>query len=194
MEEKILNEEESLELISQMIRNTKHNLESGKGKPFLIFGYISIAVSIAVYALLVKTDSFYVNLLWWAIPVLGGLTIYAFGRIENKYVKTYIDRTINTIWGVIGTVMILISFSAFFVHNLPMVSIMLLMSGMATTLTGFIIKYPVIIICGILGTLTCTIPFIVNGYAQVLIFAAAIFIMMVIPGHFLNFKGKNTNV
>ena len=59
MEDKILNEKESLELISKMIQNTQNKLESGKGKPFLIFGYIAFIVSIAVYALLKTTNNQY---------------------------------------------------------------------------------------------------------------------------------------
>jgi len=194
MEDKILNEKESLELISKMIQNTQNKLESGEGKPFLIFGYISVIISIAVYALLVTTNNQFANLLWWAIPLLGGLFMYMFGRRKDKYAKTYIDRIINTVWGVIGTVMILVSFSAFIIHSFPMVSLMLLLSGIATTLTGLIIKYIPIVICGICGTLTCALPFIFIGYEQVLIFTVAVFIMMVIPGHILNYKGRKSNV
>ncbi len=190
MEDKILNEKDSLELISKMIQNTQLKLESGKGKPFLIFGYITVIVSIAVYVLISITNNENSNLLWYAIPVLGSVSMYLFGRSEKKYSKTYIDRIINNVWAVIGTAMILTSFSAFFVYNLPIVSLMLLLSGIAATLTGFIIKYPAIIICGILGALSCILPFIIKGYAQALIFAFAIFIMMVVPGHILQYKGR----
>ncbi len=38
MEERKLNEKESLELITRMIRNTKHNLEIGDGNIFLFWG------------------------------------------------------------------------------------------------------------------------------------------------------------
>jgi len=194
MEDKILNEKESLELISKMIQNTQTKLESGKGKPFLIFGYIAFIVSIAVYVLLVTTNNQYANLLWWAIPLLGGLFMYKFGRSKDKYAKTYIDRMINTVWAVIGTVMILVSFFAFFNHSFPMVSLMLLLSGIASTLTGLIIKYVPIVICGIIGTLTCVLPFLFYGSEKVLIYTVAVFVMMVIPGHILNYKGRKANV
>ena len=51
MEDRQLNEKESLELIAQMIRNTQHGLEKGKGIPFLIWGYVTITVSLAVWYL-----------------------------------------------------------------------------------------------------------------------------------------------
>jgi hypothetical protein len=190
MEDKILNEKESLELISQMIRNTQQKLESGHGKPFLIFGYISIVISLAVYGLLVMTNSYYSNLLWYAIPVLGAAFMFMFGRKKEKYVKTYIDRIINNTWGVIGAAMILIAICAFF-FRLPVISVILLLSGIAITLTGLTIKFKPIIVCGIIGMATCILPFIFKGDEQVLIFAAAIFIMMVIPGHILHLKSRN---
>ena len=42
MEERKLNEKESLELITRMIRNTKHNLEIGDGNIFLFWGYLTV--------------------------------------------------------------------------------------------------------------------------------------------------------
>ena len=56
MEEKPLNEKESLELITQMIRNTQKKMEKGSGLPFLIWGYVTIAVSLAVWTYRVGTE------------------------------------------------------------------------------------------------------------------------------------------
>lgn len=44
MEERKLNEKESLELIAQMIQNTKNRLETNCGMPFL-FGDIPLSLS-----------------------------------------------------------------------------------------------------------------------------------------------------
>lgn len=38
MEDKKLNEKESLELIAQMIQNTRRNLDEGSGNMFLVWG------------------------------------------------------------------------------------------------------------------------------------------------------------
>lgn len=50
MEEKKLNEQESLALITSMINDTRERLAENSGRPFLIWGYTSIAVSILEYA------------------------------------------------------------------------------------------------------------------------------------------------
>ena len=64
MEERKLNEKESLELIAQMIQNTKNRLETNCGMPFLFWGYTTLFVSLLVWFLVVTTG----NLLL-AIPI-----------------------------------------------------------------------------------------------------------------------------
>ena len=49
MEEKKLSEQESLELISQMIRSTRTNLEVGSGNQFLDWGYFTAALSVLLF-------------------------------------------------------------------------------------------------------------------------------------------------
>ena len=49
MEDKKLNEKESLELITQMIQNTRQNLDTGSGNMFLVWGYVSVLVTCLLY-------------------------------------------------------------------------------------------------------------------------------------------------
>jgi len=44
MEEKKINEKESLELISQMIQSTKEYMEIGSGKPFHLLGLLHCGI------------------------------------------------------------------------------------------------------------------------------------------------------
>ena len=48
MNDRVLNEKESLELIAQMIQNTKSRMTRNSGAPFLIWGYTTIIVSLLV--------------------------------------------------------------------------------------------------------------------------------------------------
>ena len=61
MEEKILSEKESLELISKMISETKNKLERGGGNIFLLWGYLGVCVSLIVYGLLNFTQNYAVQ-------------------------------------------------------------------------------------------------------------------------------------
>lgn len=56
MNDRVLNEKESLELIAQMIQNTKSRMTRNSGAPFLIWGYTTIIVSLLVWFLLKETE------------------------------------------------------------------------------------------------------------------------------------------
>ena len=71
MEEKKLNERESLELITRMIQETKNKLEVGDGNVLLIWGYVSVLTAILVYVLLLLAQTPQVNWLWFLIPLIG---------------------------------------------------------------------------------------------------------------------------
>ena len=56
MEERKLNEKESLELIAQMIQNSKKNLQVGRGNQFILWGWLSAITSLAVMVMLMCPD------------------------------------------------------------------------------------------------------------------------------------------
>ena len=59
MNDRVLNEKESLELIAQMIQNTKSRMTRNSGAPFLIWGYTTIIVSLLVWFLLKETGNYH---------------------------------------------------------------------------------------------------------------------------------------
>jgi len=193
MEDKILNEKESLELISKMIRNSQQKIKQGNGLTFLIFGYTTLAISLLVYYLLKTTENNWYNLVWLGIPVIGFILLYFFKKDKPKYAKTYIDRVVNNVWTVIGSAVFLVSFTAGFVR-IPVLPILILLLGIATAITGLVIKFRPVVIGGVLGIISFVLPFVMFGYEQVLIYGICVFVMMVIPGHILNYKGRKANV
>lgn len=60
MEDKKLNEQESLELIARMIRNSKRNVRENAGGPALIGGYATVLTSLLVYAGWMLTHQYYI--------------------------------------------------------------------------------------------------------------------------------------
>ena len=44
MEERKLDAQESIELITRMIRNTRRRLATNAGRPFLVWGYTTVAL------------------------------------------------------------------------------------------------------------------------------------------------------
>lgn len=191
MEEKQLNEKESLELIAQMIRNTQHSLEKGKGIPFLIWGYVTIAVSLAVWYLFSTTGNPQWNFLWIAIPVVGFPLMLVNLKKGSKQPKTYIDKVINYVWLVIGVSAFIPSFASAFMAGFPILFLVILLISIGTAITGLVIKFTPLIVAGFVGMFLSVLCLVLrNSYDSILVFAALFLIVQVIPGHILNWKGR----
>lgn len=190
MEEKKLSEKESLELIAQMIRNTQQKLERGNGIPFLIWGYATVAVSILVWYLFSSTGNPHWNFLWFLIPVIGFPTMMWNVRKQEKGIKTYIDKVISYVWIAFGVAGIVVSTSAMFLSSVPILFIVVLLMSVGTAITGLVIQFKPIIFSGFAGMLLSYLCLLVKEYEVILVFALIFLVMMVIPGHILNWKGR----
>ena len=102
MDNKKLNEQESLELITQMIQNTKFKMVKNAGTPFLVWGYMTVVTSLLVWYLLKETGNYYWQFLWLLMPAVSyPVTIYS-QRKKQRMAKTYIDRIVGYVWVVFG--------------------------------------------------------------------------------------------
>ena len=192
MEDKVLTEKESLDLISQMIRNTRSRLEDNSGIPFLIWGYTTVIVAVVVWSLVTTSGNYLWHWLWFAIPVFGGTLwlLHNKKQLNNRSrVITFVDRAISHVWMVFGIASFMISIIALLTY-IPILFIVLLTMGMATAITGLIIRFKPIIFSGFIGILFSPLCVIVRDTSSILIFAAIFVLMMVIPGHMLNYTAK----
>jgi hypothetical protein len=192
MEDKVLTEKESLDLISQMIRNTRSRLEDNSGIPFLIWGYTTVIVAVIVWSLVTTSGNYLWHWLWFAIPVFGGTLwlLHNKKQLNNRSrVITFVDRAISHVWMVFGIASFMISIISFLTY-IPILFIILLTMGMATAITGLIIRFKPIIFSGFIGILFSPLCVIVRDTSSILIFAAIFVLMMVIPGHMLNYTAK----
>ena len=102
MDNKKLNEQESLELITQMIQNTKFKMVKYAGTPFLVWGYMTVVTSLLVWYLLKETGNYYWQFLWLLMPAVSyPVTIYS-QRKKQRMARTYIDRIVGYVWVVFG--------------------------------------------------------------------------------------------
>lgn len=192
MEDKVLTEKESLDLISQMIRNTRSRLEDNSGIPFLIWGYTTVIVAVIVWSLVTTSGNYLWHWLWFAIPVFGGTLwlLHNKKQLNNRSrVITFVDRAISHVWMVFGIASFMISIISFLTY-IPILFIVLLTMGMATAITGLMIRFKPIIFSGFIGILFSPLCVIVRDTSSILIFAAIFVLMMVIPGHMLNYTAK----
>ena len=106
MEEKQLNEKESLELITQMINSSKKNMEIGQGNYLLVWGYFTTALSIILFTLITLTH----NLVWswgWMLMFVVWPLIAYWKKQQPPKVVTYTDKVIMQVWQVMGWMFII---------------------------------------------------------------------------------------
>lgn len=204
MENVNFTEKESLELISQMIQQSKKNLKIGDGNVLLYYGYTAIILAITVYTLV----SFTHDTMWsaiWFLMFLPLILISAAKKKSKPQVTTHMDKAINSTWSILGwlfvlSVVIIAIFglvvgTCYFSLMLPL---SLLYAGIGISITGVIINFklmiytPIVAFIAAIYMLISLIPgtFISNWWN--LIFGASFLIMMVIPGHLLNHKAKES--
>ena len=191
-EEKTMTNQESLDLIARMIRNTQDRIERGAGKPFLIWGYTTLAVSLAVWYALKTTGNHHWNWLWFAIPAVGLACRMFSGRKSGpKMATTFIDQAVKQIWTTLGICATGLSlYAAFSDHHIPILFMIALLVFAGEAITGGIIKLPYIKFMGLTGMLlSFGLPFL-SGFDQVLGFGGLFLATMIVPGHIMNTQSR----
>lgn len=200
MKEKLFSEKDSLELISQMLKQTRQNLEVGSGNIFLYYGYAALVISLLVFVLVFFTE----NPVWaalWFIMFIASFLIQRKAEKNKPHAITYMDKAISNTWSVLSvlfllTVLAIVALGWYmgrfeFVLMLPL---SLLYAGIGSSITGVIINVRALIY-------TPLVAFIIGIYMLVellaggeptaywhLYFGMSFVLMMIIPGHLINRK------
>lgn len=203
MEDKKLNEKESLALITQMINSSKENMEIGQGNIMLIYGYFTTALSIVLFVLISLTHNFIWSWGWMLMFVIWPIMSYR-QRQKPPKVVTYTDKVISKVWQVMGWMFIvtfltigIIEFSfARYIDFILMLPLSLIYCGIGVSITGIIIQERWM-------TYTPQIAFIIAIYMLTMLmigekattlwylyFGLSFVFMMIIPGHIVNNKAK----
>jgi len=197
MEEKNLTEKESLALIANMIQSTQRSIENTSGKHFLVWGYLTTIVTLAVWWTVKETGNPMWQWLFMLIPLIGVLWLFSQIKKEKKEKtpQNFVGKVIGYIWMTFGTSMGLTSFMAGLLYSLgfvptsiPVLFMVVLLAGMGTALTGMVARYKVFIISGVLGILLSVVCLFVRGIDGMLVCSLAFILIMIIPGHIINYK------
>lgn len=203
MEERTLNEKESLALITQMISSSKKNMEIGQGNYMLIWGYFTTALSIILFALVNLTHSFIWSWGWMLMFVMWPIMSYR-QRQKPPRVVTYTDKVISQVWQVMGWMFIvtfltigIIEFSfARYIDFILMLPLSLIYCGIGISITGIIIQERWMtyapLIAFIIAIYMLTILMIGEKATTLwyLYFGLSFVFMMIIPGHIVNNKAR----
>ncbi len=197
-------EKESLELISQMLRQTKQNLEVGSGNQFLYHGYTALVLSVVIFFLLHITG----NPAWaalWFLMFLPSILIHFKTAHQKPAVVTYMEKAIHNTWAVIGSLfgltvaaLLLIGFLRGLIFDFGlMLPLSLIYCSIGTSITGVILKDRAL-------TYLPLVAFLVAVYMLVALvarqditpmwhlwFGLSFLFIMIIPGHLLNKKSES---
>lgn len=192
MEDRKLTEKESLELITRMIQETQAHTARYAAYPLLIWGYMTLAISMIVWGVLSFVGNYHqVQYLWFLLPVVAfPLTLY-YARKDGvkRGTRNYIDRITGQIWLVFGCVGFVLSLAAF-MGRVDIYFLIPILMGMGVTLSGCVSRFKPMIVLGTIGIALSFLALWVHGVDRLLVFAAIFVVMMVIPGHLLNRQMK----
>ena len=185
------NEEESMALIAEMIRNTQRKMERGAGTPMLVWGYATVLATLAVWTGIKLTNDYRVQFLWFLIPVIG-LPWMLFQRRRPPEVRTYVDKVVSYIWIVMGWSGFIISCLSFLgAIRTTILFIITLMMGQGSVLTGLVTRFRPLTIGGIVALLlSFALLYLTDIDLHLLTFALAFVAMGIIPGYILNRRAK----
>jgi len=206
MNDKIITEKESLEIITSMIARTKERYMLGDGNIILMWGYLTIAVCVLVWALLAVTHNPAMNWLWFLIWIIGGIAtpVMARKRSIRKGAKSYSDNIVSRIWSVVGacaiaSTMICLGFlltkgadtwSTMLIFALIIVPFAEIAQGVVINEKSLVWGGAAGMIAGIF-TICCIAGHItLNASWYMPVFITAFICMMVIPGHIINRKAR----
>lgn len=210
MEEKKLDAQESIELITRMIRNTRRRLERHSGRPYLIWGYTTVIISLLNYAFnLAGADPMW-SLTWFLIPILGFVLMRLFPEKKSTEPRTEIDRIVSALW-LVCTLSLIPVFTLCLFHGLSyrpsLFALITLVMSIGSAATGLIVRSKIYTVAGLLGMVgTAAIalwdyylkqlpdPGLIDSRMlnnEILIFAAIFVVMMVIPGHIINYRTRH---
>ena len=195
MEDKQLNAAESIALISRMIDNTRNRMLRNSGRPFLVWGYVTVFTTLLVMGAVYYFQNPKWNILWMLLPVLGALLMWLTRdkHTEGK-VSTFVDRVINNVWLVMGLTAWFVSLlSVFGDMPVPILFVILLMMGMGTAITGLVIRFVPAAVGGAAAIILAPVSLAATGYWVPALFIAGFVAMMIVPGHILNYKSNHTN-
>ena len=204
MEERKMNEAESLQLITSMINDSRARMSRDLGTPFLVWGYTTVVVAIIQALIVANVDDFMPYLwLWGAIPLIGWPLMLWLNRRDSGAVN-YIDRCVGAVWTGIGIASVFIPFYCGF--GISVFSTVVVLMGVGTYVTAVVIKDKIVKRIGVVAIIS-PVVFVIAKFAYVryhtvqdvayygglyltecIIFAVIIFMLLVVPGHILNRK------
>ena len=211
MEDKKINEQESLNLISNMIKQTNNHMALGAGNTFIAWGVILCVVSLSASIVIAMTHNGLWMWLYMAILVVGLPVEWCIKRsVKQKntgHVKTYIEDSIEKVWKCLGAILMFYPVMVLLLHGAkdPRVWMTMFFLGMflpflGSYITGVMLKSKGIERVSALAGGMCLMylatmvePDFVMTLNHTFVFPLCAIFSLIIPGIMINRKAKEDN-
>ncbi|MCZ2480877.1 hypothetical protein G9H64_12665 [Aquirufa nivalisilvae] len=179
MSETILTPHESLAIIQKVVNSTRQDYHIQR-KFYILWGILIAVASFTQYAILNN----YISLTWYFpwifFPSIGLILSIFWGISGKKTTLSYYNHFVLTMWFTLYIAMGISLYISLFYQNSPFPSILVCV-GIGTSISGFMMKNRLFILCGILfgiGAIYCLyLPF----QQQLLLNGACMLIGNVMP-------------
>ncbi len=205
-ENKNMTAERSLEIIRESIERSQRALSKNWALPQIWWGVLIVVFSFLIAYLWQNHGGPAWNALWFVMWVVGYIGNRFIDKKKETVPTTFVGKTIGQVWATFGIIASLVGWIIFIAAcglipvewvvpdqhvYINITSIICLCFGMASTMTGFILKNRVFLVCGIISG--------VGGYflamhfpwvEQLYVMAAVAVIGLIIPGLIVYFQNK----
>lgn len=211
MEDKKITEQESLNLISNMIKQTNNHMALGAGNTFVAWGVILCVVSLSASIVIAMTHNGLWMWLYMAILIIGLPVEWwmkqSIKQRNNGHVKTYIEDSIEKVWKCIGAILMFYPAMLVILHGfvephvwMTMFFLGMFLPALGSYITGVMLKSKGIERVSIVAGGMCLMylammvePDFVMTLRLTFIFPVCAVFSLIIPGVLINRKAEKDN-
>lgn len=194
MDDRVLSEKESLELISSMINKAKNRF-SENGFLYMLWGWGILVCCLAQFVITYyfeNKNGQYVWFITWLLMIVN--IFYVRKANKERQLRTYTEELYGIVWAVFIICVFLLMFILIQTGNSKSIhAAILVMYGMPIFLSGIILKFRPLLLGGICCWIFSILSPFVSIEFQLLLIAAAIISGWLIPGYLLQSKYKKEN-
>ena len=163
--------QESLRLITESINRSRKDILRGSAKYFVLWGAMLTATSLAIYLLWHFTAKPQWNFLWFAMPLIGYPLGALIGKSNAPIPQNEVSKMLGGVWSVFGAFSLTLSAIAVFLVPMHVTLVIVIILGLAESISGVLLKnWPIIIAGFLLGVGGAVFALLVKSEAQLLIF------------------------
>ncbi len=194
--------EQSLELIRHTIEQNRRSMERNAGVPMIFWGILTAVFAIAIAFLWKYCGGPIWNMLWFLMAAIGFLVEHTILENHGEKSNSFLGFVISKIWITFAIFSLSMSIVLFLLNLFtvdptpettvvfPITAVIILLLGVAATITGLVLKNYWITIASIIsGLFGFALALIMGSSAfQMCIIAVVAVLVLVIPGIIMNSK------